>query len=142
MIPPEQDVGHAQNRLMGATGELQAKKPVENSYFTLKNALGSAKALHNWLMIGPRFERRPVNEIPPAELDVYLTEFFATVRKADGTDYLPLSFQALRTAIGHFLSMKGYTHAISTSSLFRGSQAAYQARKRHLRAVAASSKKN
>ncbi|XP_064596909.1 uncharacterized protein LOC135463552 isoform X21 [Liolophura sinensis] len=143
MIPPsERNAGHAQNHVDSSGDSLEAKKPVENSYFTLKNALGSARALHNWLMANPRCEKRSVNEISPAELDVYLTEFFATVRKADGTDYLPLSFQALRTAIGHFLSMKGYPHAISTSSLFRGSQAAYQSRKKHLHALAASNKKN
>ncbi|XP_064596916.1 uncharacterized protein LOC135463552 isoform X28 [Liolophura sinensis] len=103
------------------------RKP--DSMSTLKNCGSALRTLETWLTREPWREARPLLDIPPAELDTYLTAFFLTSRKQDGTEYLHNSLRAIRTGIMHYLLDNGYQHSITTSPLFTKSQSAFRKRK-------------
>ena len=56
------------------------------------------KTLTNWL-IKFKNESRPIHEIQPEQLNLYLQEFFISVKKLDGSEYELASLDAMKSAI-------------------------------------------
>lgn len=76
------------------------------------------------------FETRNIEDIPPAELDVYLCKFWNTVTKQDGGKYGFDSLVTLRSGLERHLLSRGYQYKIRSSPLFYRSQVAFNFRKR------------
>ncbi|XP_064597684.1 uncharacterized protein LOC135464121 [Liolophura sinensis] len=98
----------------------------------VKKARTNVGNMHRWLQQDQN-ELRQIEEIPPEELDPYLTAFLRLVRRKDGRDYDPNSFKDVRGSIQRYLQDHGYPYSIVRSPLFYNSQRAYYRKKEQLR---------
>lgn len=103
---------------------------------TIRGLINAVGVLESWLL-DTRDEKRVIEDIPAAELDSYLSDFFSLVKKPNGEDYDPGSYRNLRSFIDRFLKEKGYPHLIKRSPLFKKSRTAFEARKQVLVRLAA-----
>ncbi|XP_064596622.1 uncharacterized protein LOC135463294 [Liolophura sinensis] len=95
----------------------------------------SVATLERWLWA--KFgEERNIEEIPAAELDSYLAEFYPILRKESGEPYHVKSLFNLRYCLDRFLRDRGYQHSISKSQAFERSQFAFKAVKKVTLALA------
>jgi len=69
----------------------------------------------------------------PGELNKLLKQFYATVRKQDGTDYEPDSLRVMATAIDHHLKENDYKYSIMRDRQFWGSKQVLEGKARRLR---------
>ena len=60
-------------------------------------------------------ENVSIETIPPEELDMVLTKFYAEVKKGDGDDYEPESLKIMQSAIERHLKDKNYPLSIVRS---------------------------
>lgn len=98
----------------------------------VKKARTNVGNMHRWLHQDQN-EQRQIEEIPPEELDPYLTEFLWQVRRKDGREYDPNTFKDVRGSIQRYLQDHDYPHSIVKSPLFYKSQRAYYNKKVLLR---------
>ncbi|XP_064596998.1 uncharacterized protein LOC135463599 isoform X11 [Liolophura sinensis] len=82
---------------------IQARVPDtgNKSKATVRNIANAVGVLERWLLQHYK-ENRNVENIPPAELDRYLCEFYRVIKKPSGQDYDSLSFVNLRSCIHRF----------------------------------------
>ncbi|XP_064596747.1 uncharacterized protein LOC135463418 [Liolophura sinensis] len=99
---------------------------------TAKNIQSAATTFERWLAVKEKSNRRPMEHIPPAELDKYLTDFFSTVKKRSGQDYNSDTLLSLRSYIDRYLREKGYPCSITKSDVFANSQVAFKVRRQEL----------
>jgi hypothetical protein len=62
----------------------------------------------------------PIEQLPPAVLDVMLSQFFMALRKEDGTEYEPTSLDAVQASLMRYLRSKKYPHNIKQDPAFAG----------------------
>ena len=67
-------------------------------------------------------EMRNAEDIPPQELDPYLSMFFSVVKKHDGHDYEPASLRGMLCSIERYLRMKGYQCSITRDVAFNNTR--------------------
>lgn len=79
-------------------------------------------------------ESRPMEEMPAEDLDNYLTEYFSTLRRPDGSDYEQASLKNFRSLLDRFLRDHKYPYSLCKSSVFARSQRALWLRRKHLSA--------
>lgn len=99
---------------------------------TAKNIQSAATTFERWLASKEKSNRRPMEQIPPAELDRYLSDFFSTVKKRSGQDYNSDTLLSLRSYIDRYLREKGYPCSITKSDVFANSQMAFKVRRQEL----------
>lgn len=87
------------------------------------------KKFESWLGTNYSSDNRPIEDIPPSELDLYLAQFFSTVTSNHQGDYGYNSLRALRSGLERHLREKNYPHSITSSSVFSKSQIAFRRRK-------------
>ncbi|XP_064596886.1 uncharacterized protein LOC135463552 isoform X1 [Liolophura sinensis] len=100
----------------------------KKSASTIKHQLAALLQIEGWLREAPRHETRNVEDIPPLELDEYLTEYFLSGKKCNGLEFRATYFSRLRTNIERHLKEHGYPHSIVKSPLFIRSQEAFKIR--------------
>ena len=86
------------------------------------------KTLTNWL-VKSKSEYRSIEELEPDLLNLYLQEFFISIKKLDGSDYEPASLDAMKAAFDRHLRDKGYEKSIVVDAIFFKTRQAHTARK-------------
>lgn len=95
----------------------------------MRNTVCAVKLLQRWLAQRTVPETRSIQDIPPSELDTYLTDFFTNVRRQGARgDYRPKTIANLRDGICRYLKQQNYQHLITSSPLFTSSRAAFRNR--------------
>lgn len=79
----------------------------------------------SWLQTGTHKDSRAIEDIPPAELDKYLADFFLTVKTLSGEEFSYNSLCALRGSLERYLKDQEYPYSITTSHMFKESRAAW-----------------
>ncbi|XP_064596901.1 uncharacterized protein LOC135463552 isoform X15 [Liolophura sinensis] len=82
-----------------------------------------------------------VEDMPVRELDAYLADFFATVKKRNGTDYDPQSFKVMRSYLSRYLKQQNYPLCITKSSEFEQSLLSYKKRMQQLHEISVQRRK-
>ncbi|XP_064597223.1 uncharacterized protein LOC135463739 isoform X4 [Liolophura sinensis] len=100
---------------------------------TVINMVAGVGAFERWLWETSVTDRRSIVDIPPRELDAYLSDFFSTVKTPSGQNYKLESFQALKVSIFRYLKEANYPECPKTSSIFVGCYSAYRHRRNLLR---------
>lgn len=100
---------------------------------TVINMVAGVGAFERWLWETSATDRRCIVDIPPRELDSYLSDFFSTVKTPSGQNYKLESFQALKVSIFRYLKEANYPECPKTSSTFVGCFSAYRHRRNQLR---------
>ena len=77
---------------------------------TKKKTLQNVAVLQQFL--ASKNEERKLEEIPPEELNEYLSEFIITVRTKDKQEYEPSSLQGFIASFERYLKKKNYGHSI------------------------------
>ena len=78
-------------------------------------------------------ETRELFQIPPAELDPLLSQFFIGVRQRDGSEYEPASLRGMLGSFERVLRSKTYGHSLISSPLFHKSKAALRSKQKNLK---------
>ena len=78
-------------------------------------------------------ESRKAEEIPPQELDPYLSMFFSVVKKHDGHEYEPASLRGMLCSVERYLRMKGYRSSITRDAAFTNTRNTLKNKQRVLR---------
>ncbi|XP_064597158.1 uncharacterized protein LOC135463699 isoform X3 [Liolophura sinensis] len=71
-----------------------------------------------WLAEAGYDEARPIEQIPPETLDGYLVEFFATVKRKNGSEYQSSGLKEIRKYLQHHLKCHGYPESLTRSDKF------------------------
>ena len=67
-------------------------------------------------------ERRPMEDIPPEELNSLLAQFFIKVRKFNGDEFEPGTLTSLQRSFDRFLRQHGKNYSIIQDKIFEKSQ--------------------
>ncbi|XP_064597224.1 uncharacterized protein LOC135463739 isoform X5 [Liolophura sinensis] len=107
----------------------------EMSKSRLVNITSTVGLFEGWLWSRHEQEQRGIHEIAPQELDLYLAEFFSTIRLPNGSNYSPGSLKSLRSYLDFYLKCTGYPVSITcaTSNTFRESHLAYRQKLREIK---------
>ncbi|XP_064596995.1 uncharacterized protein LOC135463599 isoform X9 [Liolophura sinensis] len=89
------------------------------SNFTRHNIKSTVKTLVSWLTFKGYSKKRQLEEIPAEELDVYMAEFYSTIKTKGGQDYKASSLKKLHTYVQRYLSGVGYPHSLSSPDFAR-----------------------
>lgn len=87
-------------------------------------------------------EERPVEQIPPNELDKLLCSFFREVKKLDGGEFEPMSLSAFQCALDRYLRDKNYPYNTLTDVDFALSRSVLNAKKKELKELSKGKKPN
>lgn len=101
----------------------------------MRAALG---IIEHWLKSSPRCDQRKVENIPPADLDAYLCDFFLNGKKRSGENFGRSYLSVFRSCLERHLREKGYPYSITKCSEFVNSQNAYKRRVEALRKLSLS----
>ena len=71
-----------------------------------------------------------------------MSEFFATVRKLDGTDYEPISLRSIFSSLSRYLKDKGHPEQILESPYFNKTRESLKAKQKELKSLGKGSKPN
>ncbi|XP_064597378.1 uncharacterized protein LOC135463852 isoform X4 [Liolophura sinensis] len=92
---------------------------------TIRNIVTCVRTFERWLSEGPYGDNRPMVEIPPAELDQFLADFYRSIKTPQGTEYKLQSKLCLRSNLDRYLKHNEYPSIVS-SSVFHKSQNAFR----------------
>ena len=67
-------------------------------------------------------KRRPMEDIPPEELNSLLAQFFIKVRKFNGDEFEPGTLTSLQRSFDRFLRQHGKNYSIIQDKIFEKSQ--------------------
>ena len=87
-------------------------------------------------------EQRMLEEIPPSELNNYLSEFIVVVRRKDGEDFEPSSLRGLLCSFNRYLKSKGYPANLIEDQAFEQVRAALKAKSKELKKSGKGNKPN
>ncbi|XP_064597226.1 uncharacterized protein LOC135463739 isoform X7 [Liolophura sinensis] len=91
------------------------------------NITSTVALFERWLWDFHDQEKRGMHDIPPEELDVYLEEFFSTIKQPNGKNYSAGSLRSLRGYLDFYLRCTDYPLSITTGSgAFSRSYEAYR----------------
>lgn len=103
------------------------------------NITSTVALFERWLWDSHENESRGIHDIPPDELDVYLADFFGTIKQPNGNNYSPGSLKSLRGYLDFYLRCTNYPYSItSISGIFWKSQEAYKRKINEIRKEMAS----
>lgn len=86
-------------------------------------------------------EMKPPENIPPLELDRYLSTFFSIVKKHDGNEYEPASLRGMLCSVERYLKMKNYPASVTRDLIFANTRHALKLKQQKLRELGKGSKK-
>ena len=78
-------------------------------------------------------ETRPVENIPPLELNSFISEFIITVRRKDNEEYEPDSLRAMIASFERYLRKKNYGFSIVNDKEFEKTRAALKSKQKDLK---------
>ncbi|XP_064606266.1 uncharacterized protein LOC135471122 isoform X3 [Liolophura sinensis] len=84
------------------------------------------KVFERWLQCEPYCDFRPIEDIPPPELNNYLADFFPMVKTQSGEEFTPKSLCRLRSSLERYLRDQNYPESITHSDVFLSSKLAYK----------------
>ena len=83
-----------------------------------------------------------LEEIEPELLNIYMAEFFVSVRKSDGQQYEPLSLRSFFASFNRYLKEKDYPVEVAQSPIFCKALEALKAKQKDLKSLGKRSKPN
>lgn len=86
-------------------------------------------------------ETRPLESIPPPELDNLLARFFLAVRKKDGSEYEPDTITAIQNSLDRYLRDKKVVYSIKRDAIFSHSNRVLESKRKSLKAQGKGNKK-
>ncbi len=113
-------------------------KNMENSN-TRRKTEYDTKLFCDWL-VGVDEQRRLI-DIPPGELDILLSRFFMSARKADGSNYEPDSLKCIQNSLCRYLKQNNYQKNINQDIEFDHSRRVMDARRKELKQAGLGNKK-
>lgn len=87
-------------------------------------------------------ENRQVEEIPPQELDNYLSRFLLSVRKKNGDEYEPSTLRGFIASIERYLKKCRYSESVITGQNFARKRDALKSKQKHLKRLGKGNKPN
>ncbi|XP_064596892.1 uncharacterized protein LOC135463552 isoform X6 [Liolophura sinensis] len=115
-----------------AFGKADVSPKPSISYNSVRKSTTSVRILMSWLHTKGYDMNLDLASIPVHELDDILAEFFASVKKLDGKEYLPNSYRSLRTGLIHFFQETGRDYMLSEMTSFPKSVTAFRKRFREI----------
>ncbi|XP_064596625.1 uncharacterized protein LOC135463295 isoform X2 [Liolophura sinensis] len=94
---------------------------------TVRNMVAAVGSFERWLAVSHPEDKRYVESIPPPELNLYLTDFFLTVKQPSGQDYKVDSFKKIKYNLDKFLQDHSYPCSL-TSQAFTEANVAFKQR--------------
>ena len=85
----------------------------------------------SWVKL--RNKEQEIERLEPSRLDEILQEFYAEVKRKDGTDYEPSSLANMQAALDRSLREAGYMYSRLTSRYFLNSRNVLEVKARLLR---------
>ena len=95
---------------------------------TIKATKNQVRHLQTWLLETKQI-KSSIENIPPFELNVLLSEYFIKLRKQNGEKYEPSSINNIQSSIERHLKDKDYPESITTSTIFNKTRQAIKAKK-------------
>lgn len=80
------------------------------------NITSTVALFERWLWDSHDDEKRGIHDIPPEELDLYLVEFFSTIKLPNGKNYSAGSLRSLRGYLDFYLRCADYPTSITNGS--------------------------
>ena len=96
--------------------ELKAKAENAN---TIKSTCHWLRVYLSWVKL--RNKEQEIERLEPSRLDEILQEFYAEVKRKDGTDYEPSSLANMEAALDRRWREAGYMYSLPTSRYFLNS---------------------
>ncbi|KAM9369072.1 LOW QUALITY PROTEIN: uncharacterized protein LRP34_010794 [Phaethornis superciliosus] len=93
---------------------------------------GDIKVLKDWLVSHYPTETREIYELPPEDLDHYLTSFYSSAKRQDGREFSATSFHFFQGNIERYLKGHNYEYSVIRGLEFRGSQEALKSKHHQL----------
>ena len=87
-------------------------------------------------------KNRQVEEIPPQELDNYLSRFLLSVRKKKGNEYEPSTLRGFIASIERYLKKCRYSESVITGKNFARTRDALKSKQKHLKRLGKGNKPN
>ena len=87
-------------------------------------------------------ENRQVEEIPPQELDNYLSRFLLSVRKKNRDEYEPSTLRGFIVSIERYLKKCRYSESVITGQNFARTRDALKSKQKHLKRLGEGNKPN
>ena len=87
-------------------------------------------------------ENRQVEEIPPQELDNYLSRFLLSVRKKNGDEYEPSTLRGFIASIERYLKKCRYSESVITGQNFARTRDTLKSKQKHLKRLGKGNKPN
>ena len=78
-------------------------------------------------------ERRPMEDIPPGELNSLLAHFFIKVRKLNGEEFEPGTLTSFQRSFDRYLRQHGKNYNIIQDKIFESSREALESKRKQLR---------
>ena len=78
-------------------------------------------------------ENRKIEDLPPAELDTYLSRFLLTERKKSGEEYKPATLKGIISSVERYLKKRGYSDSIITGQPFAKTLDALKSKQKQLK---------
>ena len=78
-------------------------------------------------------ESRPLEELPPQELDLYLSTFILAVRKKNGEEYEPTTLWRFIASVEHYLKKCRYSKSIITGQNFTRTREVLKSKQKQLK---------
>ena len=78
-------------------------------------------------------ENRKIEDLPPAELDTYLSRFLLTERKKSGEEYKPATLKGIISSVERYLKKRGYSDSIITGQPFAKTRDALKSKQKELK---------
>ena len=78
-------------------------------------------------------ENRKIEDLPPAELDTYLSRFLLTERKKSGEEYKPATLKGIIASVERYLKKRGYSDSIITGQPFAKTRDALKSKQKQLK---------
>ena len=87
-------------------------------------------------------EARPVEAIPPRELNGHITKFLYSVRRVDGSEYEPTTLTSFVTSLDRYLKKKDYETTVMNGLAFAKTRDMLKARQKFLKKKGKGNKEN
>ena len=78
-------------------------------------------------------ENRKIEDLPPAELDTYLSRFLLSEWKKSGEEYKPATLKEIISSVERYLKKRGYSDSIITGQPFAKTRDALKSKQKQLK---------
>ena len=103
-----------------ATVSIEELKVKAKNTNTTKSACQWLRVYISWAKL--RNKEQEIERLEPSRFEEILQQFYAEVKRKDGTDYKPSSLANMQAALDRRLREAGYMHSLLTSRYFLNSR--------------------